>query len=737
MTSWHHVLENQLNKFITEYKSIPTEWAEFIKAVNVTYKKFEKNQKDLETIQKIENQYLSLIQSLPVAMIVHSKKEIVLANAAAIKLMKISDIQDIINKPLHQFFHPQSKQNIENMIETCSESNNMVCKLEEKAVCFDGTEIDIELITNSVSFNDEAALQIVMRDITTQKQTTDKLQLEKETVKAASRAKSEFLANMSHEIRTPLNGIIGLNKSLLDLSLTSAQHQHVTLIQKSALQLQVLLNDILDYFKIEAGQLTLDYVEFDLEAVLENVCSMAIQNAGTKKIDLNVFLHKNVPTFLIGDAVRLSQVLLNLIGNAVKFTEKGQIFLKIDLLQQLEGMAQIRFSVYDTGIGVPKETQHNIFEGFTQADSSTTRKYGGTGIGLAISNQLVQMMSGKIWIESPIQYDMQHIAYGSENKISELFKQWTKNNKKGSGFHFTARFATQDSEEKVNTDNSELAQKLNVISISKNLAFQLVIEELLSPLDCSIQMYDDENKAVDQIKGNNSSTMVIIDHQSLDLDNHKFTKRIRRDNTNITIPVVVVTLNKKQEIVEGIQNLEQVYLLNKPMTRLQISNIISTAFKTQDLTADDTENKSETNSNNLIEQLSSYNQDIRILLTEDNIINQKVVQALLKKTGVQVDVAGNGQKAVDMLKEESYDLVLMDVQMPIMDGPTATRIIRDELGMKELPIIAITAHAMKGDKEECFIAGMNDYISKPIDNEEFYQVLVKWLIPAKFAMENP
>lgn len=410
-----------------------------------------------------------------------------------------------------------------------------------------------------------------------------------ERAESANREKSKFLANMSHEIRTPMSGVIGLLDLVQDSNLTQQQQRYISMIKQSADQLLMVLNDILDFSKIEAGQLVLDSVNFSLPSLLEDIRQMIIHRIEIKGISYSMDMDSCIPTVLNGDPIRLKQILLNLMGNAIKFTEKGKISLNVHLINRETDNVTIEFLVSDTGIGIPEEHLGHIFKSFTQADSSTSRKYGGTGLGLSISRQLVEMMNGSIRVDS----------------IPE----------KGSDFRFSVRFGLPDQENKTNDNgtfsgSSESAEAETALSSEKP--------------------YSDFQQLKD---------------------------------------------SKEQQII----------------------------------------------------RLSRLKDMCKILLVEDNIINRKVAMAMLERTCIPFDIATDGAQAVEALKLKQYSLLLMDVQMPNMDGLTATKIIRKELHIGHIPIIAMTANAIKEDMEKCYEAGMNDYLSKPFKADELYQILLKWL----------
>ena len=624
-----------------------------------------------------------------------------------------------VNQPLSDTFHLRPEdllgRTIEDWMPEAAESNREHDR--EVLACGGTMQFDDELRTADGSVRHWLSFKFPLKsrggrkligtvavDITARKEWEVQLQQAKEEAERANRAKSEFLANMSHEIRTPLNGIIGMTDLALDTDMNVEQREYLETVKFSGDSLLTLINDILDFSKIEAGKVDLETIDFDLRDTIQSTLKTLSVRARQKGLELHAEFDPGVPEMVSGDSTRVRQIVLNLAGNAIKFTEAGEVKVMVRCQPGPAEQPNLHFIVSDTGIGIPREKQDLIFKPFSQADSSTTRKYGGTGLGLTISMRLVEVMCGKMWVES---------EPGN-----------------GSQFHITLRLpASKVARSQIPPDHSpRTLNQLKVLVVDDNAANRRIKQGILSQWGMNVTLAQGGAQALEELSAafrqGQPYALIMTDLYMPDMDGFELVERIRERTELSGAAIMMVSSGGHRGDGARCQKLGVAAYLLKPIRQADLREAILKVLCSAGTPA---EGHLITRYN--LQDTAAPHVSLRILLAEDNQVNQRLAMRLLEKRGHHVTLAGNGREAVDAAGKANFDLVLMDLQMPEMDGFEAAAALRQreaETGIR-LPVIALTAHALKGDREQCLEAGMDGYLTKPIRGQELDEVLAIYM----------
>ena len=557
-------------------------------------------------------------------------------------------------------------------------------------------------------------------DISTIKAATAEMAAAKEAAELANQSKSDFLANMSHEIRTPINAIVGMANLALKTELTAKQRRFLKVINSSSNALLGVINDILDFSKIEANKLTIEQIPFDLGEVLSTLADMFAYNAYDKDLEFIINLPANIPTMLIGDPLRLNQVLVNLVSNAIKFTEEGEINVSCTLLEQTREKVWLRISVTDTGIGMDEMQRANLFQAFTQADSSTTRRFGGTGLGLTISQRLIKLMNGDLGVIS---------APGQ-----------------GSTFYIELAMPLQPNQDASHHQLllSRLAD-VRILAVDDNLSTREMLYELLRSYKMRAKVARSGEQALEILQqaaaDGEPYQLALVDWRLPGMDGLELVKAMQTKLSSEHCPkAILATGYYAEELAEKAKLVGACDFITKPYTTATLARVLHTAAyggpQTTVASRQDGTAEASPVAAGALSQVPLALKNAPLLVVEDNEINQQVALELLRGHGFQVDIAENGEVAVAMVEKHSYALVLMDIQMPVMDGYRAAEAIRQTFSYQQLPIVAMTANAMSGDAERSLAAGMQGHIPKPIDEDLLLSQIIKWAVPGPYTRNN-
>jgi PAS domain S-box-containing protein len=648
-----------------------------------------------------EERLRQILENSPAGVSINNEAGVsVFSNRRVVELLGIPPQEVATRSTKESWLHPTDREAFLEQVHR----DGMVTDYKAYFVRTDGTPLTVLLSSTFMDFADGRNLVTWIYDISDRQKAEDAMREARELAEDSAKAKSDFLANMSHEIRTPMNAIIGMAHLALKTDMTPRQRDYVKKIQNSGQHLLGIINDILDFSKIEAGKLSVEHVDFELDKLLDNVANLVSEKTAAKGLELVFDIAPDVPRTLIGDSLRMGQVLINYANNSVKFTEKGEIDIIMRVKERSEKELLLYCAVKDTGIGLTPEQQSKLFQSFSQADASTTRKYGGTGLGLSISKKLADLMGGEVGVDS---------VHGE-----------------GSTFWFTARLGIGTAKARNLIPDPDLRGR-RVLVVDDNESARLVLNDLLTSMTFQVAEADSGKTAIEAVRDKagtpDAFEIVFLDWQMPGMDGIEAARQIQSLGLSNPPHLVMVTAYGREEVLKEAGDAGIEHVLIKPVNA---SLLFDTAMRV--LGAEVADRRSAGDAPSLLLEDMAMLKGARILLVEDNDLNQEVAGEILTDAGFYVEIADNGQIAVDKVVKNTgapWDIVLMDMQMPVMDGVTATIEIRKDARFNALPIVAMTANAMQQDKDRCIAAGMVDFVTKPIQPDELWAALGRWIKP--------